>query len=174
MGFYEYSPCMASIYFTKNKRGEINTMKSAKSIIGTSIINLPDGQEDGTVRALILNETKTRILSLIVELNDWYLPARRIDYGDVAALGSDAVLVTVSDPAKGVIMPKSIEAAIIEKNTDCIGQSVYTLGGEYIGRIKDYFINESNGAVVSVSLNNDEQIGIERIVLFGKNVCIVQ
>lgn len=149
-------------------------MKSAKSIIGTSIINLPDGQEDGTVRSLILNENKTKVLSLIVELNDWYLPARRVDYGDVAALGEDAVMITLTDPAKGIIMPKSIEANIIEKNTDCIGQSVYTLGGEYIGRIKDYFINETNGAVVSISMNNDELISIERIILFGKNVCIVQ
>ncbi len=146
-------------------------MKKAKELLDLPIIHVTEGDQIGTIRDLIIDPNDLSIEFFIVGQEDWQVTMKALHYENVIGVGDYAVIVEGEQP-----FTELRDIPLLYKKGNLNGSQVVTAGGEFVGRIGDYYFNEENGQIESLLINSSNQelfLPIENVITLGKEFIII-
>ncbi|MBX0358878.1 PRC-barrel domain-containing protein [Halobacillus sp. Nhm2S1] len=151
-------------------------MKKSVEIIGFPIISISAGEEIGKVKSIVINPEKGSVDFLTVEHEDWQVSVKAIPFQKIIGIGEYAITV---ESSHSILDLNEIPIAnqLINKKVSITGARVMTRVGELVGEITEYYVNETNGQVISVDVSTAEQnnfeVSSEYIITYGENLIIL-
>jgi uncharacterized protein YrrD len=125
-----------------------------KDFLGLEVVSLEDASVIGEVDGLIVDETTSSVVGLIIDLG--IHEAKVAAYSDLLSVGDDAVMVESS----AVVRPISKHAAlreVAEREVEVCDAYAITDKGDVVGAIGDYFIDPASGAIKGVEVIVEEE-----------------
>lgn len=147
-------------------------MKKSVEIIGLPVVSISEGRELGTVKDLIINAREGIVAALVIDDGRWYLGAKILPFGAVAAIGEYAVTVENSDNLVGV---SADYEALFAADVKVIGTKVLTKAGRIQGTVTEINI-DTFGKIAACEITDNGEISnipAERICTFGKEVLVI-
>lgn len=150
-------------------------MKDTKQILGFPIISISDGNKIGTVKSLIVNAEHRSVDFLGIQNEDWQVSERVVPYKKVIGVGDFAVTIENSNC---IIDLSEIPTAndLATKKIKIIGSKVMTRKGELLGETIEYYIDEDNGKIMGLSINDAQAefvLSIELVHTLGRDITVV-
>ncbi|MGR9049189.1 PRC-barrel domain-containing protein [Halobacillus faecis] len=151
-------------------------MKKSVEIIGFPIISISAGEEIGRVKSIVINPEKGSVDFLTVEHEDWQVSVKAIPFQKIIGIGKYAITV---ESKHSILDLNEIPIAnqLINKKVYIKGAQVMTRVGELVGEITEYYVNETNGQILSVDVTTGDQHSIEvsseYIITYGENLLIL-
>ncbi|REJ10739.1 PRC-barrel domain-containing protein [Halobacillus trueperi] len=151
-------------------------MKKSIEIIGFPIISISAGEEIGRVKSIVINPEKGSVDFLTVEHEDWQVSVKAIPFQKIIGIGKYAITV---ESTHSILDLNEIPIAnqLINKKVYIKGAQVMTRVGELVGEITEYYVNETNGQIISVDVTTGDQDSIEvsseYIITYGENLIIL-
>ncbi|GEN51911.1 PRC-barrel domain-containing protein [Halobacillus faecis] len=151
-------------------------MKKSVEIIGFPIISISAGEEIGKVKSIVINPEKGSVDFLTVEHEDWQVSVKAIPFQKIIGIGEYAITV---ESSHSILDLNEIPIAnqLINKKVSITGARVMTRVGELVGEITEYYVNETNGQIISVDVSTAEQnnfeVSSEYIITYGENLIIL-
>lgn len=146
-------------------------MKKAKELLDLPIIHITEGNQIGTIRDLIIDPNELSVEFFIVGQDDWQVSMKALHYKNVIGVGDYAVIIEGEQP-----FTELRDIPLLYKKGNLNGTQVVTTGGEFAGRIVDYYFNEENGQLESLLINSSNQevfFPIENVLSLGKEFIII-
>ncbi|MYL50205.1 photosystem reaction center subunit H [Halobacillus litoralis] len=151
-------------------------MKKSVEIIGFPIISISAGEEIGRVKSIIVNPEKGSVDFLTVEHEDSQVSVKAIPFQKIIGIGKYAITV---ESTHSILDLNEIPIAnqLINKKVNIKGAQVMTRVGELVGEITEYYVNETNGQILSVDVTTEDQHSIEvsseYIITYGESLLIL-
>ncbi|RDY66076.1 PRC-barrel domain-containing protein [Halobacillus sp. SY10] len=151
-------------------------MKKSIEMIGFPIISISAGEEIGRVKSIVINPEKGSVDFLTVEHEDWQVSVKAIPFQKIIGIGKYAITV---ESTHSILDLNEIPIAnqLINKKVYIKGAQVMTRVGELVGEITEYYVNETNGQIISVDVTTGDQDSIEvsseYIITYGENLIIL-
>lgn len=120
-------------------------MQRVSDIVGKPIISAESGEKLGKVSDVLVDREGSRVVGVVMR-KGLLASERVLPYGDVQALGDDAV---VARSERGVIGPQEWNDRGVEsaRSSTLLDKRVLTSGGHRIGAVKDVHLDEETGMV---------------------------
>lgn len=151
-------------------------MKKSVEIIGFPIISISAGEEIGRVKSIVVNPEKGSVDFLTVEHEDWQVSVKAIPFQKIIGIGKYAITV---ESTHSILDLNEIPIAnqLINKKVSIKGAQVMTRVGELVGEVTEYYVNQTNGQILSVDLTTDDknkiEVSSEYIITYGENLLIL-
>ncbi|MGP4061553.1 PRC-barrel domain-containing protein [Halobacillus sp. H74] len=151
-------------------------MKRSVEIIGFPIISISDGEEIGRVKSIVVNPEKGSVDFLTVEHEDWQVSVKAIPFQKIIGIGKYAITV---ESQHSILDLNEIPIAnqLINKKVSINGAQVMTRVGELVGEVKEFYVNEKNGQVLSVDLFTEHEqiveVSSDYIITYGEKLLIL-
>lgn len=122
-----------------------------KDFKGRPVVTLDNAETVGQVSELLLDFTKEQVRGLRVNMNGLFSGHRDLAWGDIRAIGQDAVTVANGDALKeDSALP---DIANLPDVGDVTGSSVMGEAGNQIGTVSDVEFDTSSGAITGYVLS---------------------
>ena len=121
-------------------------MRKVSEIIGLPVLALDTGRKVEDVDDVLFEPEQNRILALLVDRGGWFDGAKVVRFSAVQSIGDDAVVV----PSERSITPVKAHPDIkraLDSHRVVSGMKVYSMGGDYLGRVSDMVVDEATGEV---------------------------
>ncbi|MCM3704447.1 MULTISPECIES: PRC-barrel domain-containing protein [Cytobacillus] len=151
-------------------------MKKSTEITGLPIISIQEGQEIGTVKALVINPEKGSIDFLTIEHEDWQVSVKAIPFKKIIGIGEYAVTVE-SDRAVIDLNEIPIANQLVNKKIRITQTKVMTRKGQLLGETSEFYTDEDTGNILGVEIQLTDASSVltaEEILTFGKDILIVK
>lgn len=127
-------------------------MVKASDLLGRAVVSREGGRELGRVKDLVVDDSGTRVLAIVVR-EGLLRGARVAQWQSVRAVGPDSVIL---DSARSVVSANDLPQikSVLERKTRIRGLKLQTTAGKEIGRIEDFHVEESSGAVLGYELSS--------------------
>ncbi|QAS54039.1 PRC-barrel domain-containing protein [Halobacillus litoralis] len=151
-------------------------MKRSVEIIGFPIISISAGEEIGRVKSIVVNPEKGSVDFLTVEHEDWQVSVKAIPFQKIIGIGKYAITV---ESQHSILDLNEIPIAnqLINKKVSINGAQVMTRVGELVGEVKEFYVNEKNGQVLSVDFftEHEQIVGVssDYIITYGEKLLIL-
>jgi uncharacterized protein YrrD len=129
-------------------------LTSAKSIIGTKVINKLSGSEVGEVKDVIYNPEAKMIEGLILDEGGWFKDAKMIPYSDVVFAGDDGVMIESETAVKRGEEINSSISALSQENDNIKNSHVVTESGKKLGKVVDLHFDRATGMVEQIEVSD--------------------
>jgi uncharacterized protein YrrD len=156
----------------------MDEMRNTNQIIGFPIISIMDGSKVGTAKGLIINAEQRSVDFLTIQHEDWQVSEKAVPFKKVIGIGDFAVTI---DSANSIIDLTEIPIAheLVAKKLKIVGAKVITRKGELLGEVVEYYIDEENGRILSLSIKDGKSeageygLSSEYIMTLGKDIIVV-
>lgn len=128
-------------------------MRSCEAIIGLPVIDLATGEQVGSVKRLIFDETEQQLRGIVLQEGGWFKEARIVPYTAVSSIGDNAVII---DTTAVIADTGDLDRPYPEarEHPSLRGMRMITDGGQEIGVIDDLLLDTWNGRVVGYRLSD--------------------
>lgn len=147
------------------KKRDLTDGKKSKAFIGMPIYTLEKGKRLGTVKDVIYDGERSKLIAFTLEEPGLISPERRIlPFDKVGSIGRDAIMIEKDDV---LIETKDYpeEARQLSQKGTLIGKRVITQSGNILGNITDILIDEDTGKAISFEVSG----GVARDIGTGRN-----
>jgi uncharacterized protein YrrD len=127
-------------------------MVKASDLLGRPVVSREGGRQLGRVKDLVVDDSGTKVLGIIVA-EGLLRGAKVAQWQAVQAVGPDSVVL---DSARSVVAAGDVPQikSVLERKTRIRGLKLHTTAGKEIGRIEDFQIEETSGAVLGYELSS--------------------
>lgn len=155
-------------------------MKKTSEIIGLPIISIQDATERGTVKDIIINDSKGAIDYIVVEEGIKLQGTNVIASKQVIGIGEYALTIENAD---AIIDINTVDDAMemAQKNVPVRGTRVLSKKGRLIGESGDYYVDENKmcliAAIEFINSNTKELVSLiprSKVITFGKDYIVVE
>ncbi|WP_226535991.1 PRC-barrel domain-containing protein [Fictibacillus halophilus] len=149
-------------------------MKKSNDFIGLPIICIQDGTEAGHVKSLVVNSKLGVVDFLIVEHEEWELSIRAIPFNRIISVGEFAVMI---ENRSSILDLTEIPIAnqLVQKKLNVSGAKLIDKKGQLIGEAREYFIDETNGAIIGFEISLISNIVVfaaDQVVTYGRDLIV--
>ncbi len=137
-------------------------------VLGRRVVASDTAEEIGEVKAVVADRTGRRFTAIHVAGRR--RSAELVDWNDITAIGSDAVMVTSAGAVTGVPDQRAEDA--VKGAIDYLGATVLSTDGVVLGTVSDVHFDEAGGTVVGL-LTKDGRIEGDRIRGLGTFAAVV-
>lgn len=126
---------------------------------GLPVVSISAGEALADVKDVVYSAERGALLGFTLNKRGFFSgPMKHVlAYGDLAAIGRDAVMVT--DDSAVTDEAAALSAVVDESsNRNVIGNDVLTDGGKRLGRVIDVVVEVTSGEVVGYELTGDETL----------------
>ena len=129
------------------------SLTSARSIIGTKIMNKTTAEDIGEVKDIVFNPTTGRVEALILDEGGWFSDAEILPFSDVFFAGEDRVIIETNSAVKKGGEVTSRVSSLVQENEYIKNSSVITEHGKKLGKVKDILFDRATGRVEQVEVS---------------------
>ena len=157
-------------------------MRKGKNIVGQSVVSYSDGRKLDSVKDVLLGETNTSIVALLVDEGGLLSSSRVVPMEEVHSFGRDAVVITGSEAVVSASADPEVKA-IINRNDKLLGKRVMTNTGDLLGTISDMYFQERTGQIAGFEVSGGvlgdiargtSYLALEEIENIGPDVIFVR
>ncbi len=153
-------------------------MRKSTELNGLPLLAIAEGDFIAKVYMPLVNPEEGKIDYLLLDGEEWFLEKKAIAFGDISAIGTNAVTTEKSDNVKPV---SKFEHAVklLQNEIRVLGCRVMTRDGRMVGTVSEFFFDETSGKITGCELtpeNNDKPAGVipaSKIVTFGRRYLVV-
>ncbi len=129
----------------------------SKELIGLPVISLAEGQQLGTIKALLIDSEQKSISAIIVSVSTLVKETRILPYNKVHSVGADAVTVA----SASALQRGSQQQLAAHLNSRMLsGTKVLSDRGNNLGVVKDVIIDTLSGSIVHLEISTSIVGGI--------------
>jgi uncharacterized protein YrrD len=156
-------------------------MLTAQRLIGLPVIALVDGQEVGTVKHVLLDMQRGKVLGLAVDDGRWWRGCPVVPLDKVVGMGEEAVTIPGVETLSAAETVAGLEESIVAARP-VIGQRVLSKDGAAVGVVSDYAFEAGSGKIASLEVAPWVQAGeagiptlirAEQVLVFGRDAIVV-
>lgn len=129
------------------------SLTSARSIIGTKVMNKTTAEDIGEVKDVVFNPTTGRIEALILDEGGWFSDAKILPFSDVFFAGEDRVIIETNSAIKKGGEVTSRISSLVQENEYIKNSSVITEHGKKLGKVIDILFDRATGKVEQVEVS---------------------
>lgn len=153
--------------------GDGSVLMVLTQLLGRAVIDAADATRLGAVEGLVLSASRgSRGRIAALRLRDAKSEHEIIAWGDLHALGPDAVIVTADRTASASTTAASLRTAS-SGSQDLLGRRLLTELGQDIGTLDDLTFDTGTGHVERLASSRGEQLAGERLIGVGPYALIV-
>ena len=150
-------------------------MKKSVDILGLPVISITEGRELGMSKSLLIDAPNRTVAAVTIEDGDWYRGVKLIPYGNVIAVGEDAV--TINNSENILTLDGAGEfGTLLNDNIRVIGTKAITRSGVIQGVITEIFIGD-DGRIEKCEITAPDgtitEIAADQVSIFGKEVTVI-
>ena len=150
-------------------------MKKSVDILGLPVICITEGRELGMSKSLLIDAPNRTVAAVTIEDGDWYRGVKLIPYGNVIAVGEDAV--TINNSENILTLDGAGEfGTLLNDNIRVIGTKAITRSGVIQGVITEIFIGD-DGRIEKCEITAPDgtitEIAADQVSIFGKEVTVI-
>ncbi len=121
-------------------------MFRVRHLIGLPVVNVVTGERIASVRSLVIDLVAGQLQGLVVQRGSLFREPQVLDFGQLHAVGQDAVLV--KDGEKPYALPKLLAQRPEAQTEDKLfGRPVLTSDGKAVGALEDLFFDPHTGTI---------------------------
>jgi uncharacterized protein YrrD len=121
-------------------------MRKGSDLIGLPIVAFDTGSRMDAVEDVVFDHDSNRVLGVIVDDGGWLRSARVVPFGDLQAVGPDALIVGSAAAVRGRDDAHEIRP-VFEGGNVLKGTRIMTTDGRDLGTMTDIFFDERSGAL---------------------------
>ncbi|QGG47127.1 PRC-barrel domain-containing protein [Heliorestis convoluta] len=154
-------------------------MIHSQGILGLSVISIHDGKEIGYVRDLVINPETCKVQCLLIEPEDWYNGAKTLAFDQIQGIGEYAVIIEGFKSLQSLTERPDV-AALLDKKCELKESKVLTGNGVLLGQVREFFIDEIEGAIMGALLVpqqidvGERLIEMDKILSIGTQILLVE
>lgn len=157
-------------------------MRKGKNVVGQSVVSYNDGRKLESVKDVLLGETNTSIVALLVDEGGLLSSSRVVPMEAVHSFGRDAVVITGSEAVVSASADPEVKA-IVNRNDKLLGKRVMTNTGDLLGTISDMYFQERTGQIAGFEVSGGilgdiargtSYLALEEIENIGPDVIFVR
>lgn len=151
-------------------------MRHSKDITGLPILGIQEGRKCGQVKGFLINPAEGKTEYLLIDNGAWHQGASVLPYGEVYALGTDAVTILTADSIRPIQdLPEAM--ALAAQDVALLGAQVYTDAGRFAGVLAEFSLSPQNGGITSCIVESAQGtflVSAANIRTIGKDLIIIR
>ncbi len=150
-------------------------IRGSKKITGLPVISIEEGEEIGTVRMLIPDPHKPKIIGVVIEDREWFRGAKIVTFDKIFGIGESAVTVVNKNELSKIDEFPEIEDVLL-RGINLLGSKVLTKKGEFLGKVEEFYIKK-DGKIISYEIDTENDVKFlpsEEVLTIGKGIIITK
>jgi sporulation protein YlmC with PRC-barrel domain len=136
-------------------------MSSLRALLGQPVIARDTADRVGTLDGIVLDPETGKVTALQLGVNK---SSRFIRWDDISAIGSDAIMVSNADSARGA--QGSLEERAAAGIASLLDKRVLDDRGDQLGTVDDLELDETTGTISGLRVG-DQQVAGQRLIGIG-------
>ena len=141
-------------------------MKKVTDFLSKPVLSLYESTTEGVVKDVIFDKNFKKLKYIVLFTDNELEDEKIVNVNDVYSYGENALILKNNSCL-------DLKSNLTDELTSPINNYVYTTLGKLVGIVKDVNIDDKNN-IISVILNDDSLIGLDKIITSGKDAMFIQ